>query len=105
MNLFNNTVWPPTGEECFETLFASADVTIERICSNTLREGEWYDQERDEWVVLVQGDATLAFDSGITKPLTKGDYLFIKAHERHRVLSTSEDALWLAVHMKKAAIT
>lgn len=98
MNLFDISVNPVTGEERFDTLFESGNVTIERICSNMLKDGEWYDQERDEWVVLFQGNAVIELDHNVVKSLSRGDHLFIKAHERHRVLSTSHDALWLALH-------
>ena len=60
----------------------------------------WYDQEQDEWVCLVQGEARLAWDHGGVEILRPGDCLFIPAHARHRVESTSNDppCIWLAVH-------
>ena len=50
-------------EELFETLAESPDVKIERIVSRgqITPEGEWYDQSKDEWVVLLSGKAP-AFD-------------------------------------------
>jgi len=59
--------------------------------------GFWYDQPQDEWVALLRGEATLAFQDG-TLDLCAGDALIIPAHRRHRVAFTSADAVWLALH-------
>lgn len=88
-------------DEVFETL-VSGDILIERIISTgqTTPEGEWYDQEKDEWVILMQGEAKLLFEEGSEVKMVKGDYLLIKAHQKHRVIHTSVDppCIWLAVH-------
>ncbi len=100
-NIFNlPAILPPT--ELFEVI-SSGDATIERIISTgqTTPEGEWYDQEKDEWVILLQGEAKILFESNSLEiRLQKGDYLLIKAHERHRVTFTtnSPPCIWLAVH-------
>ncbi len=86
-------------EETFTTLFEKADVKIERIDSHgqASPDGFWYDQPQDEWVLLVKGDAVLEIaDQPLT--LKAGDHVLIPGHVRHRVASTSADALWLAVH-------
>jgi len=89
--------------ELFETLSERGTVRIERILSHgqATPEGEWYDQDRDEWVLLLAGNAGLLFE-GEPEPrrLTVGDYLMITAHRRHRVAwtSPSETTIWLAVH-------
>ena len=62
----------------------------------------WYDQNEDEWVMLMTGTATVAFADRRVK-LCAGDWLRIPAHCRHRVASTSEDAVWLAVFLPKGA--
>ncbi|MEM1295626.1 MAG: cupin domain-containing protein [Verrucomicrobiota bacterium] len=46
----------------------------------------------------MQGTATLEFEDGETLDLVAGDALIIPAHRRHRVGSTSQDAVWLALH-------
>jgi cupin 2 domain-containing protein len=89
--------------ELFETLAGNAACRLERIVSrgHSTPAGEWYDQEWDEWVVLLRGSATLRF-AGDRQPvaLSPGDYLLIPAHCRHRVEATSwdEDTVWLALH-------
>ncbi len=90
--------------EIFEALIPDQGVLIERIISSgqASPEGEWYDQERDEWVVLLQGAAELGWETGRRQKLEAGDWLLIPAHERHRVLWTSQETpcIWLAVHGK-----
>lgn len=91
----------PTGEEVFTTLFEKPGVKIERIDSfgQSSPEGFWYDQPKDEWVLLVKGEATLEIQDQPELSLRSGDYLLIPAHTRHRVSYTSADAKWLAVHV------
>ena len=57
----------------------------------------WYDQNETEWVALISGKATLEFEDGILE-LSAGDFLTIKPHQKHRVVATSLDAVWLALH-------
>jgi cupin 2 domain-containing protein len=90
-------------EELFETLVSSQQLRIERIVSrqHVTADGDWYDQAWDEWVLVLQGCAEIAYQhQQATIALDKGDYLLIPAHTVHRVLSTSaeEDTVWLAVH-------
>jgi cupin 2 domain-containing protein len=102
-NLFENI---PTElpDELFSVLGENGDVKIERIVSDGhgSLEGFWYDQEQNEWVLLVSGSAVLSIekDSGIEQiELHSGDHLLIPAHQRHRVESTSTTGktIWLAV--------
>ena len=90
-------------EELIEVLARSEAVRIERIVSrgHITPPGEWYDQDRDEFVLLVRGAAQLLFE-GESDPvrLDAGDYLNIPAHTRHRVHWTDpdRDTIWLAIH-------
>lgn len=89
-----------TDDEFFETLLsASGNVRIERILSrgNVTPEGNWYDQEQDEWVTVLEGSAKIAYPDGSETTLAKGDCLFIPKHERHRVAYTSSPCVWLAI--------
>lgn len=89
-------------EEIFELLATGAGIKIERIISTgqATPEGEWYDQERDEWVVLLQGEAVVQYEDGKRIRMCAGDYVFIPAHEKHRVESTTTNpaCIWLAIH-------
>ena len=91
-------VRPSAGNETVDKLLQHDGVKVERIVSNRAATG-WYDQEEDEWVVLLEGSATLQIESE-TVALARGDSLLLKAHVRHRVVSTSENALWLTVFIK-----
>lgn len=51
--------------------------------------GEWYDQERDEWLIVLRGEGELSCEDGSRIKLTTGDYLLIPAHHKHRVEYTS----------------
>lgn len=100
-NLFDLPTHSST-DEVFEPLLASDRCLIERIISTgqTTPTGQWYDQARDEWVVLLQGEATLAYETGVTIALKAGDYVLIPAHQKHRVEYTSAHppCIWLAIH-------
>ena len=101
MNLFH-LPHPLPDDECFDDLIPDRGVKIERIISTgqTTPEGQWYDQPRDEWVVLLRGRAEIAFEDGRTLALSVGDHVLIPAHQKHRVAHTSADppCIWLAVH-------
>jgi len=91
-----------TGEEIFEPLLEGRNVRVERIVSSgqSTPEGVWMDQELDEWVALLQGRGVVGYENGVTVELGPGDWIFIPAHTRHRVESTSPEppCIWLAVH-------
>jgi len=97
---------PPAGqpEELIEQLAAedaASPVRIERIVSHghVTPDGEWYDQDQDEWVLVLQGAARLSFEDRPDLALTAGEYVNIPAHVRHRVSWTRPDTptVWLAV--------
>lgn len=89
-------------EEVFQTLLLNQGFRIERIVSagQISPEGFWYDQDQNEWVVLVQGEARLGWRDGRQQTLKAGDCLLIRAHVRHRVEYTSQEppCIWLAIH-------
>jgi len=90
-------------DELIEVLAASDKVRIERIVSmgHVSPGGFWYDQESDEWVLLLRGAARLLFE-GDDRPVAMkpGDHLLIPARKRHRVEWTDPErpTIWLAVH-------
>jgi cupin 2 domain-containing protein len=88
--------------ELVEELVVEGGATIERIVSTGHKspEGFWYDQPRGEWVTLIQGSASLRFEKeSSVREMVTGDALWIPAHCRHRIESTSWDppAIWIAV--------
>ncbi len=104
-NLFQLTETKPK-EECFEPLIQHPAARIERIvsCGQITPPGQWYDQDEDEWVVLLQGHAQLAYEDGTKTELGPGDYVFLPAHCKHRVVATSQQppCIWLAIHLPPA---
>ena len=103
-NLFQGGEAKPCGDEFVETLLASGDVRIERIVSTgqTSPPGFWYDQEEDEWVALLEGNAKLEYADGRRITLKRGDWILIPAHSRHRVAYTDSYCVWLAVFLKNS---
>lgn len=101
-NLLNPFETPPT-EEVFEELFRGGAFRVERIVSTgqATREGQWYDQQHTEWVVLLSGSAVLRFEGETEgRTLVPGDAVNIPAFCRHRVDATAvgQESVWLAIH-------
>jgi len=87
--------------EAAGNIIRAPGVRIERIVSkgHTSPESGWYDQDENEWVMVLQGSGTLTFEDGSTAHLSKGDHIQIPAHCKHRVSWTHPNQLtiWLAV--------
>ena len=82
-----------------EILLATASVKIARIVSGG-QTSEVYDQNEDEWVIVLSGEADISFpeEGGHTVKLKSGDHLFLKAGRKHQVTKTSDPCLWLCVY-------
>jgi cupin 2 domain-containing protein len=104
-NIYTGLPFEPLTEEIVSELLATPNLEIERIVSTGQASpaDHWYDQDWDEWVILLRGGARLLFE-GEAEPrrLGAGDYLHILAHCRHRVLWTDPEQLtiWLAVRYR-----
>ena len=89
-------------EEHVETLLDASSLRVERIISrgHASPEDSWYDQDSDEWVLLLSGAARLRFDGEEPLELRPGSYVNIPAHRRHRVEWTDpqQPTIWLAIH-------
>ena len=105
-NVFEG-VPPELPDELVTTLVEHAGCRVERIISrgHSTAGGEWYDQDEDEFVLLVSGAARLEFEDGHTVDLAPGDWVDLPAHLAHRVASTATvgDTVWLAVFRPAAA--
>lgn len=106
-NLLEGLAGPPLAEEMFDTLLEDGAVTIERIVSTgqTAPESGWFDQPDDEWVCILEGAARVEIEGEADElTLTRGAWLFLPAHCRHRVTWTQADppTVWLAVHIYPA---
>ena len=95
----------PGDDEVFTSLLERPGVRIERIVSHgqvTSAESP-YEQDDDEWVMLVEGAARLWLDGTGEVELGRGNYLFIPAGVRHRVTWTRPGGptVWLAMHIAR----
>lgn len=87
-------------DEFLEALVCGENgVNVERIVSQgqVTEEGKWYDQDRDEWVVVLKGSARIQYEDGHEVTLGEGEHLFLPSHVKHRVSYTSSPCIWLAV--------
>ncbi|MBS7805847.1 cupin domain-containing protein [Rhizobiales bacterium TNE-4] len=105
MNIFEGLL-PRALDEQIDLLAASAGVRIERIVSrgHISPPAFWYDQADDEWVLVVQGSSTIAFEDGETITLRAGDHCFIPSHRRHRVEETADPTIWIAIFIAKEQV-
>jgi cupin 2 domain-containing protein len=106
-NLFKH-IKQDSNSEVFEILLQTDSLKLERIVSTgqATPPGQWFDQDSDEWVVLLSGSAGLLFDGEReVRVLKPGDYLLVPAHARHRVewTETGTETVWLALHFTKCA--
>ena len=90
---------PKKGREYLSEILSGKEFRLEHITSfgDITEDGFWYDQNKAEWVARIKGEAELQFETG-TVYLVAGDSLVIRAHQKHRVASTSVDAVWIALH-------
>ncbi len=87
--------------ELFDTLVQKGDFKIERIVSkgHSSPDSGWYEQQQDEWVIVLQGSALLSFPDAEPVHLNVGDHVCIPAFCRHQVSWTDPDikTIWIAV--------
>jgi len=88
--------------EIFEEIFTKKDLKVERIISygHITPEDEWYNQNNDEWVMVLEGEAMVSFKNRDAIKLKSGDYINIPAHTQHRVSWSiaNKKTIWLAIH-------
>jgi len=92
-------------DEIFETLLKTEAFRLERIVSSghVTPEGECYDQDMNEWVIVLSGRAGLLFeDEDQVFVMNAGDYIHIEPHQRHRVEWTDPEqkTVWLALYFR-----
>ena len=98
-NIFEQIIVDKNEEKFFE-IFKNETIKIEKIVSNgqISPENFWYEQEKSEFILLLEGFAILEFENREVE-LKKGDCINIKAKQKHRVKFTSldEPTIWFAV--------
>jgi cupin 2 domain-containing protein len=94
---------PELADEQFTELLSAPNVRVDRIVTTgqTTAADQFLDQDRAEWVLILQGSAQILFEGeAAPRPLGRGDYMHIPPHARHRVEWTlpDEPTVWLAIH-------
>jgi len=89
-------------QELFQDILTAESFKIERIVSkgHASPKGFWYDQDENEWVILLKGSAGLLFEGNDDiMELKPGDYINIPSHLRHRVEWTdpNTETVWIAI--------
>jgi len=89
-------------KELFDKIISKNNIKIERIVSkkHATPKGKWYDQSKNEFVLLIKGKAELKFieNKKIKKlKMSKGNYINIPSRLKHRVEKTSKETIWLTV--------
>jgi cupin 2 domain-containing protein len=100
-NIFKN-IPHNLSDELNQTLVKNNKIRIERIVSkgHSSPKDFWYDQEENEWVILLKGKAKIVFKENLrSQVLSVGDFLNIPAHTHHRVDWTgpNQETIWLAI--------
>lgn len=100
-NIFEN-IPVDLKEEFFEELINSEHFKLERIISegHSSPPNFWYDQDKNEFVMLLSGSAEIVLENEEKVNLAPGDYLIIPAHKKHRVerTDTKTKTFWIAIH-------
>jgi len=99
-NLFDDLPEDLSNEN-YTDLIKTDNIRIERIVSlgQTSPESGWYEQNENEWVIVLEGSGTILFETGCERILNKGDHLNIPARTKHKVSRTDPDnvTIWIAV--------
>lgn len=84
-------------EEVEEIVYEDEKVRVLRTMSLD-QVTEWMVQDEDEFVVLMEGKASIETDREVME-MKKGDFLFIEKGLRHRVID-QDRALWFCIFVK-----
>ena len=90
---------PEKSKESFIKIIQNKNCKIEKIISmgHKTPKGKWYNQNKNEFVMILKGSAELLFFPDKKIKMKTGDYINIPAHLKHRVDKTSKKTIWLAV--------
>ena len=95
-SLFSAVSAPDRGE-AVDTLAIARGFRVEEIRSGELDSPQDYNQDHDEWCLVISGAATLEV-SGERCDLAAGDWILLAAGVRHRLLATQPGTVWIAIH-------
>ncbi len=100
-NIFGN-IPGKLSKELSNKILSKKDIKIVRIISkkHITPKGKWYNQSKNEFVLLLKGSAKLTFikdNKTKTLKMKKGDYINIPSHLKHRVDKTDKETVWLTI--------
>jgi quercetin dioxygenase-like cupin family protein len=75
-------------------------LVIEQILSGVLPRPLSFEQDHDEWVLVLEGRARLRVEESELE-LRAGEWLLLPAGCPHTVLETEPGTNWLAVHLRR----
>lgn len=87
----------PSAGEKNEEIARLSGAVVQHILSGALASPLDYDQDHDEWVVVLNGGAVLEVGDE-RLDLIAGDWVLLRAHMTHRLIDTLPETSWLAVH-------
>ena len=87
---------PGHGERA-EALARPGGVLVAQVVSGQLGAPVDYDQDHDEWAVVLSGAAVLEV-AGERVDLAGGDWVLLPAHVPHRLVEVRPGTSWLTVH-------
>jgi len=96
MNLFDYSI--PEKNENFDLLLEHDKLSIVRIVSSDNFESTEYVQDADEWVLVIEGEATIRLEKE-EKVVQKGESLLIPAKTAHQVTKMKKGTVWLVIHI------
>jgi cupin 2 domain-containing protein len=94
--LLDGSAAPPEGER-HDRIAELGGTVVEQIVSSQRTPPQDYLQDHDEWVVLLEGAATVDID-GESVELREHDWVLLPARVPHRLVRTEQGTVWLAVH-------
>jgi len=91
-------------KEFFKQLLCKNNLKIQKIVSkgHSSPKSGWYNQNDNEWVIVLKGKAVLSFKNAKDVTLKKGDFINIPTNVKHKVSWTkpNKKTIWLAIHYK-----
>ena len=73
-------------------------LTVEQILSGTLARPASFEQDHDEWVLVLEGSARLRVEE-TEIDLQAGEWVLLPSGCAHTVLETQAGTSWLALHL------
>lgn len=90
--------------EYLENILVNPNFRLERIISfgHITPSDYWYDQEEDEFVLLLKGNAKILLENDEIIELKEGDYVIIPKHLKHKVIYTDTEnkTFWITCYFK-----